>query len=502
MTAEPDAEGLLFADVVLSFEPGSPAPAEAYAHPGHALGPPDYDGLPVCPEQATCTFVSLGSGGRLTLGFSAPMQAGDGTPEPDLWVYEVGPALESTSVELSLDGTSWIPVGATREGRPGVDLDAVGLPTGTVFAFVRLTDDAEDGASTGPSAGADIDAVAVAMRPSTPAEPPAGWFRTRLLAWGQCVSTASPQPPGNSLEAVAYAQELGYDGLELDLRLTRDEIPILLHDDVLETTTNGRGQVTNYTFAELQQFSLGTWQGQTVRIPRLEDVLRRLPPKACFLGDFRIAASQAGTVADAVIRSGVDTARLWFSVYDPSAGRTLRSQLPGIRVALKEYAYPQDLGRDWIDAAAAASMDGVMLQLPADSHAVRDFVNRVHSQGLKLILFVNYSYGTLTELQHAIDVGADYVLTVHAEFRRLIRWPDYTQAPPPPFRPALNPVDRCITLTWSPSPPHAYVLETSADLFDWTPVRLPFEISADSTFVRCAMPTSPPQCFYRLRYRP
>lgn len=500
--AEPPVDRLVFADAVVSFEPGWPAPAEAYADAAKALGAPDYDDHPVCQEATTCTFVSLGNGGRLTLGFTSPFQAGDGTAEPDLWIYEVGPAVEATLVEVSPDGTYWIPVGQVRGSQRGLDLDAVGLGPGLACARVRLTDDPEEGANTGPSVGADIDAVAV-VRPQPPSpDPGAASFRTRLLAWGQYVSTASPQPPGNSLEAIVHAQELGYDGIELDLRLTQDEIPILLHDDVLDTTTDGHGPVANYTFAESQQFSLGTWRGVPVRIPKLEDALRQHGTNGFFLGDLRIGGAHAAAVAGAVLRSGVDTARLWFSVYTPADGLSLRSRAPGVRVALKCYAYPHDLTDDWIDAAAAAGMDGVMLQIPEDCQAIRGFVDHVHCQGLKLILFVNYSFNSLAQLQSAIDVGADYVLTMHAEFRRLIRWPDYAQTPPPPLRPALNPGDGCLILTWSPSPPHAYVLETSADLFDWTTVRQPFHISADSNLIDCAMPTSPPQCFYRLRYRP
>ena len=70
---------------------------------------------------------------------------------------------------------------------------------------------------------------------------------------------ASKNAPENTMAAFAAAVELGVDGLELDIRLCRDGIPVVIHDESLERTTNGRGFVSDASLVQLQQLDAGTW---------------------------------------------------------------------------------------------------------------------------------------------------------------------------------------------------------------------------------------------------
>ncbi len=82
--------------------------------------------------------------------------------------------------------------------------------------------------------------------------------------------------PENTLEAFAAAVAMGVDGIELDVHLTRDRIPVVIHDERVERTTNGRGWVKDYSLLELKKLDAGTWfnpkfSGAT--IPTLQEVL-------------------------------------------------------------------------------------------------------------------------------------------------------------------------------------------------------------------------------------
>jgi glycerophosphoryl diester phosphodiesterase len=89
--------------------------------------------------------------------------------------------------------------------------------------------------------------------------------------------------PENTLEAFRGAIALGCSHLETDLRVTRDGVIVTMHDGRLERTTDGSGDVSAYTFAELQRFDAGyrfspdgesfPWRGKGLRIPRLADLL-------------------------------------------------------------------------------------------------------------------------------------------------------------------------------------------------------------------------------------
>lgn len=156
-----------FADQVVSFKRGSPAPSAPHVRAENALGVPDYRSGSNCSSAASCRFVSLGSGGSLVVRFTDNVLTGSGNSDIDLWVFEIGPDVEDMSIDISPDGRTWHSVGAIGGGRSGVDIDAFGFGPTTSFAYVRLTDDPNKGERSGATAGADIDAVgAISTRPA------------------------------------------------------------------------------------------------------------------------------------------------------------------------------------------------------------------------------------------------------------------------------------------------------------------------------------------------
>ncbi len=156
--------GISFADLVVDYSPvfvgGNPA--TPYLGAFNSLGLPDYadpTGALPCVDQASCTWVSLGDGGSLTLRFTDNVLTGSGNASSDLWIFEVGGDIEDTFVEISSDGALWYSVGKVFGSTAGVDIDAFGFGTGSSFSYVRLTDDTNEGEQSGVFVGADIDAV-------------------------------------------------------------------------------------------------------------------------------------------------------------------------------------------------------------------------------------------------------------------------------------------------------------------------------------------------------
>ena len=99
---------------------------------------------------------------------------------------------------------------------------------------------------------------------------------------------ASGEAPENTLAAFQRAASLGVVYMELDVHLSRDGQVVVMHDDTLERTTNGRGLVKEHGLAELYGLDAGyhftpdggetfPFRGQGVSIPLLADVLRRFP---------------------------------------------------------------------------------------------------------------------------------------------------------------------------------------------------------------------------------
>ena len=86
---------------------------------------------------------------------------------------------------------------------------------------------------------------------------------------------ASGYAPENTLEAFRLAMEQGADGIELDVHLTKDGEVVVIHDETIDRTGNGQGNVRDYTLKELKKFSfhnrMEKYKG--VQIPTLKEVL-------------------------------------------------------------------------------------------------------------------------------------------------------------------------------------------------------------------------------------
>jgi glycerophosphoryl diester phosphodiesterase len=114
---------------------------------------------------------------------------------------------------------------------------------------------------------------------------------------------ASAWAPGNTAAAFELAIRLGADALELDVRLSLDGVPVVLHDATLNRTTGGRGPVARHTVAELQKLDAGArftrdggrtypFRGQGIQIPTLADVLLAFPEMPMIV-EIKEAAAQA-----------------------------------------------------------------------------------------------------------------------------------------------------------------------------------------------------------------
>ncbi len=114
---------------------------------------------------------------------------------------------------------------------------------------------------------------------------------------------ASSVAPENTLSAMSAAVEAGADYAELDVRLTRDGQVVLLHDRTLDRTTNGTGDLWDFSLAELQAFEAGSWFGDEFEgepIPTLRDVIRYAKGRLKLNIEIKVSREEP-TIAAAVV---------------------------------------------------------------------------------------------------------------------------------------------------------------------------------------------------------
>lgn len=94
-----------------------------------------------------------------------------------------------------------------------------------------------------------------------------------------CHRGASGYAPENTLAAMRKAAEMGGRWVEFDAKLTRDNHAILLHDDDLDRTTNGRGKVAQTDWEAIRRLDAGSWFGEAFRgepVPTLSETVAEL----------------------------------------------------------------------------------------------------------------------------------------------------------------------------------------------------------------------------------
>ncbi len=139
-----------FADTVIAYIPGNPAPVKHNSHPQDAVGVPDFK------QDSISGFVSLGVGGELILAFTN--NALINIPGNDLYIFECGRYVEETYLYVSKDAKTWISVGKIKGGNALVDIGDSTQP-GDMFRYIKLVD-AKTKTNDSKWPGADIDAVA------------------------------------------------------------------------------------------------------------------------------------------------------------------------------------------------------------------------------------------------------------------------------------------------------------------------------------------------------
>jgi glycerophosphoryl diester phosphodiesterase len=128
---------------------------------------------------------------------------------------------------------------------------------------------------------------------------------------------AAAEYPENTLPGFRRALELGIEGIELDVHLSKDGVPVVIHDETVDRTTNGKGAVADLTVAELRALDAGDGD----HVPTLAEVLDLVGDE--LVVDIEVKANAAGEAVLDEVR-GRDT-RWLISSFDWDVLRYVRS---------------------------------------------------------------------------------------------------------------------------------------------------------------------------------
>ena len=143
--------------------------------------------------------------------------------------------------------------------------------------------------------------------------------------------------PENTLESITKAFDLGLECVEIDVKVSKDNIPLLLHDDTLDRTTNGSGLVCDFTFDQINQLDAGYffYNSKTdIKVPNLSSVLDLIKRKQKYLNielkpNKNYEKLNVENTLQAINKISYD--KIYFSSFDLSSCITLKETAPHLQ---------------------------------------------------------------------------------------------------------------------------------------------------------------------------
>jgi glycerophosphoryl diester phosphodiesterase len=236
---------------------------------------------------------------------------------------------------------------------------------------------------------------------------------------------AAGERPENTLLSFETALAQGAQILESDIHVTRDGVPILLHDPTLERTTDGHGDAREHDWPALRRLDAGfrfedaqgrtPYRGQDIRIASLEEAFERFPEARFNLEIKCEGAVGIGATLDLV--EHFDRAdRTLLAAGENAIMRDLRRALESRSIAPAVGASLEEIVAAVASAVGGSPMpSGVMaLQIPSsfagNPLATPEFVAHAHAHGVEVHV---WTVNDLVEIEALLANGVDGIVTDH-----------------------------------------------------------------------------------------
>src|SRR5262249_3179625 len=193
----------------------------------------------------------------------------------------------------------------------------------------------------------------------------------------------------NSLSGFRRAMELGIDGVEMDVKLTKDRRVVVFHDDSTERLTGVRGQISEMTWAQISRLRLqrrisigqgkSTDYGQEERIPLLEEVLAEFGGRLLMNIEMAVtgvnwACRHLGTYTAELLRQAGVTESVIVTSFDPIMLRLLKREHPELASGLSYHAGMVNVVATWLTGQRVLKS---MFNLDRAERYARNFINWV-----------------------------------------------------------------------------------------------------------------------------
>lgn len=235
--------------------------------------------------------------------------------------------------------------------------------------------------------------------------------------------------PENTLAAFDLGIQAGADGLELDVHLSADGLPVVHHDSTLDRTTSASGPLAARTSAELARVDAGCrfagggefpFRNQGIGIPSLREVLRKYPDVPIII-EMKVDSREMGEAVAREVRAAGAAGRVCAAGYGARSAAAARATLPDMACSASHNEVRLAVYRSWARRPVRRARYGGY-QVPELTGLLRivspRFLRYAHAAGLKVQV---WTVDEETDMRRLLAWGVDGLISNHPDLAVRVR---------------------------------------------------------------------------------
>ncbi len=214
--------------------------------------------------------------------------------------------------------------------------------------------------------------------------------------------------PENTIPAIKSAVKKGVQMIEFDVRMTKDGHLVLMHDETVNRTTNGKGKVSELSSDEIYSLDAGSWFNESfkgTKVPSLAEAVSVIPYG--ILCNVHVYGDPFATkVVVRTLKELGETGRCFIACNTEEQLWAVREEFSEMKVCLLPKA--GENRRDYIERAIRLKANYIQINLTQRIDGLEEDVEFAHQNGLKVNFFSAQERETIRKLAKA---KVDYILT-------------------------------------------------------------------------------------------